>query len=305
MSALLIILACAGWLAVTILRGIAADEVRGHIARRISASVETTIATLPPELQDEWADEWRAEIAAAITMPATAALLARGLRHSASQLIGDAAPVPTNTQQQHRSTLKRAPERILPAALGTLNSWSRPVDRPAVIDGLARGIVVIFIVAFVGIPAIVIGAGGGVVGILAACVLSGAGVVVLIGVAGVDVLLVLIGCVLFGGVVVALGGDTAVGVLAAVLFVIVVVAAGVVVEDSAYGPQATPADQPQATPADRLHAVLEGHGDELILTAEQAREVNAMLTSWGQPPARDELESETASRVQDRPRSRG
>jgi hypothetical protein len=284
MSVLLIILACAGWVAVTILRAIAADEVRGHIARRISASVEATIASLPAELQDEWADEWRAEIAAAITMPVTAALLARGLRHSASQLISDAAFAPTSAHhQQHRSALKHASGRILPAGLETLNSWSRPREPgAALIDGLARGIIVIFIVVLVGVPVIAIGASGGVVGVLAACVLIGGGSIVLVGVAGIDVLLVLVLGVLFGGVVAA-AGNAAVGVLAAVLFVVVVVALGVVVEDKANGPQ--------ATPARRLHAVLEGHGDELVLTAEQAREVDAMLKSWGEAPASDDLNS--------------
>jgi hypothetical protein len=285
MSVLLIIVACAGWVAVTILRAIAADEVRGHIARRISASVEATIASLPPELRDEWADEWRAEIAATITMPVTAALLARGLRHSASQLISDAAVAPTSAHhQQHRSALRHASGRILPAALEMLNSWSRPREQgAALVDGLARGIIVIFTVALVGVPGIAIGASGGVVGVIATCVLTVGGSIVLVGVAGVDVLLVLVLGVLSGGGVVAAGGSAAVGVLTAVLFVVVVVALGVVVEDKAYGPQ--------ATPARRLHVVLEGHDGELVLTAEQAREVDAMLKSWGEPPASDHLNS--------------
>lgn len=279
MSALLIILACAGWLAVTILRGMAADEVRGHIARRISARVEATIATLPPELQDEWADEWRAEIAAAITMPVTAALLARGLRHSASQLIGDAILAPASAHpQQHRSALKRAPERVLTAARGTLSTWIRRVDRAAIVNGLASAIVVSFVVVIFGVVIVIVGDGGGVVGALAACVLFGIAVVIIVGVGGVDLLLVLATCGLFGAVVVAVGGVGLGVILAAcILFGVVVVAVGVVVEEHG----------PRVTPAGRLRAVLEGHGDELVLTAEQAREVDAMLKSWGErPPAR-------------------
>jgi hypothetical protein len=38
------------------------------------------------------------------------------------------------------------------------------------------------------------------------------------------------------------------------------------------------------TPAGRLRAVLEGRDDELVLTAEQTREIEAMLESWGEQP---------------------
>jgi len=284
MSILLVILAFTAGLAVTILRAIVADEVRGRIERRISASVEATIASLPPELRDEWADEWRAETAAAISMPVTAALLARGLRHSASQLKGDAALAPTHAHpQQHRNALKPAPERIAAAALRTLNAWIRRLDRDAIIDGLAYGIVVSFILVLFGIGIVIVG-DAGVFGLLAACILFGIGVGVVVAVVGVDVdvLLVLACGALAGSIVVAGGGIIEAGVLAAcgLVFATAVAAAvavGVGDEDKE--------DGPQVTPAGRLRAVLEGRGDELVLTAEQAREVDAMLKSWREPPA--------------------
>jgi hypothetical protein len=83
--------AFAGALLVTILRTLAADEVRGRIQRRVRQSVEHTVASLPEDLQAEWDDEWRAELAAVISMPLTAARYARGLRQNAAQLVAEPA----------------------------------------------------------------------------------------------------------------------------------------------------------------------------------------------------------------------
>jgi hypothetical protein len=69
--------------------GLLADQVRGHIQRRITARVETTSASLPPEMRAEWAEEWRAELATVISMPLTATRFARGLRQSALQLVAE------------------------------------------------------------------------------------------------------------------------------------------------------------------------------------------------------------------------
>jgi S-DNA-T family DNA segregation ATPase FtsK/SpoIIIE len=52
---------------------------------------------------------------------------------------------------------------------------------------------------------------------------------------------------------------------------------------------------PRSTPAGRLRAVLEGHGDELVLTDEQQREVDATLTAWQQQPTNDDTTKEPAS----------
>jgi alpha-glucoside transport system substrate-binding protein len=95
MTFLLVILGFAAALAVGVVKALAIDQLRGHIQRRITASVEATIARLPAELQDEWADEWRAELAAVMSMPLTAALYAHGLRHSAIELVADLARAPT------------------------------------------------------------------------------------------------------------------------------------------------------------------------------------------------------------------
>ncbi len=218
MSVVLVILVFAAGLSLAVLRGIAADEVRGRIERRITASVEATIASLPPELQDEWADEWRGEIAAAMSMPITATLLARGLRHSASQFIADAEITRASTRRQQRTALKHAPKVVLRAA-GT-------VMRRALVK-LAYG--------------------------LAATVALGVTFV-------------------FSGVVVASSG-TVTGILIFGLIVMLVV-----LEHKE--------SRARVTPADRLRAVLEGRADGLVLTAEQTREIEAMLKSWAEPPPR-------------------
>jgi len=77
-----------------VLRALLVDETRGRVQRRVEASVEATIASLPAHLQAEWADEWRAELAATNSMPFTAARFARGLRHTANQLIEQRACSP-------------------------------------------------------------------------------------------------------------------------------------------------------------------------------------------------------------------
>jgi hypothetical protein len=115
MNVLLAILGLAATLTFFILKGLALDEVRGRIQRRISASVEATLASLPPELAAEWTDEWRAELAAVISMPVAAARLARGLRHSASQLIGEPPFAPAEARAgppQSRSALKHVPQSM-------------------------------------------------------------------------------------------------------------------------------------------------------------------------------------------------
>lgn len=104
MSVLLFILGVAVAFALTILRALAVDEIRGRVQRRIVASVEATIASLPEELRAEWADEWRSELASVISMPIEAIALARGLRKSASQLITDPIFAPAVAEirpQQH------------------------------------------------------------------------------------------------------------------------------------------------------------------------------------------------------------
>lgn len=63
------------------------SSAAGTVRRRISDSVEATIAAMPPQLQNQWAEEWRAELAVMISAPLRAAVFARGLRHSARELI--------------------------------------------------------------------------------------------------------------------------------------------------------------------------------------------------------------------------
>jgi hypothetical protein len=115
MNVLLTILGFAAALALTILKALAMDEVRGRIQRHISASIEATIASLPPDLAAEWAEEWRAELAAVKSMPVAAARLARGLRHSASQLIGEPPFARVEARagpQPSRSALKHVPQCV-------------------------------------------------------------------------------------------------------------------------------------------------------------------------------------------------
>jgi hypothetical protein len=221
MSVLLVVLAFAAGLVVTLVRGMAADEARGRVQRRITASVEATIASLPPELQDEWADEWRGEIAAVISMPLTAALLARGLRDSARQFIAEAGLASASARQQHRTALKRAPKRVLTVVLRTAEAVIRRVV-VSLAYGLASAVAGILMFAF------------------AAAVLAPAGTAV---------------------------ADTAMFGVIAILALL---------EHEEY--------RAPVTPAGRLRAVLEGRDDELVLTAEQTREIEAMLESWGEQP---------------------
>lgn len=277
MSVLLIILAFAGGSAVAIFRVMATDELRGHIARRISASVEATITLLPPELQDQWADEWRAEIAAAVSMPLTAALLARGLRRSAIQLIAEAGLAHASARPQaHRSAITRAPKRALAAAVRPVKSTVRRVNRDAIVDGLFALVplflVVIGIVVGIGIAWFVsaVGEAGGFNGILAVCLLVAVVAVILAGLDGLGFLVVVAGYVLFG---VAVDPSVLVLGLCAVCGLFVVL---VVVDDKLYGGE--------ATEAARRHAVLKGYGGDSIVTAEQEREVEATLKSLGYRP---------------------
>ena len=113
MNVLLAIVGLVAAIALTILKALAMDEIRGRIQRHIRASVESTITSLPPELAAEWADEWRAELAAVISMPVAAARLGRGLRHSASELIGEPPFAPVDTRagpSQRPSALKHVPQ---------------------------------------------------------------------------------------------------------------------------------------------------------------------------------------------------
>lgn len=113
MNIVLVIVGLVAVFALTILKALAVDEVRGRIQRHTSASLEATIVSLPPELAAEWADEWRAELAAVISMPVTAARLARGLRHSASQLIGELPFAPVDAlagPPPSRGALKHVPQ---------------------------------------------------------------------------------------------------------------------------------------------------------------------------------------------------
>lgn len=91
MSSLLVILGVPLAVVVLVLKGLAVDEVRGRIERRITDRLEATIASIGPELQAAWGDEWRAELATVIKMPVTAAGLVRGLRAAARQLSADHA----------------------------------------------------------------------------------------------------------------------------------------------------------------------------------------------------------------------
>jgi hypothetical protein len=100
MSLLFVILGLVGAFLVVILKALAVDQVRGQIQRRITASVDAAIASLPDELQAEYAEDWRAELAAAISMPVTAARLARGLRQSAIELAGEPALAPAGARRQ-------------------------------------------------------------------------------------------------------------------------------------------------------------------------------------------------------------
>jgi hypothetical protein len=112
MNVLVAIVGLVAAFVLTILKALAMDEVRGRIRRYVSESVEATIASLPPELAAEWAEEWRAELAAVISMPVAAARLARGLRHSASQLMGEPPFAPIDARAgppQSRSALKHVP----------------------------------------------------------------------------------------------------------------------------------------------------------------------------------------------------
>jgi hypothetical protein len=119
MKVLLTILGIGGGLLLMILRALAVDQVRGQVQRRLTAKLEAIIASLPDELQAEWADEWRAELAAVISMPLTAARMVRGLRHSASALVGRPKLAPANanvaTSQPGRSALPRRVSTVLAA----------------------------------------------------------------------------------------------------------------------------------------------------------------------------------------------
>jgi hypothetical protein len=124
----LIILGFAAGLVLVILKALAVDQVRGQIQRRITASVEATIASLPDELQAEYAEDWRAELAAVKSMPITAARLARGLRQSATELIGEPTLAPAGTRRQTRD-LVRDRRALLTVAGWLLVVWA-VVKRP-------------------------------------------------------------------------------------------------------------------------------------------------------------------------------
>lgn len=88
MTVLLVIVALAVAFAAAVAKGILGKEIQGRIDRRIVRSVEATITSLPSALQEEWADEWRADLDQIRAMPLTAAIFARNVRRSASQLAG-------------------------------------------------------------------------------------------------------------------------------------------------------------------------------------------------------------------------
>lgn len=124
MSALEVVLAVlaaltgiGGTLFATVIRGLALDEAKGRIQKWVSEDVEATIASLPPELQADWAEEWRAERDALTKMPVSAVIWARGLRHSARELIAESAVAPVSTDSgtasPQRKTLKNAAQRIV------------------------------------------------------------------------------------------------------------------------------------------------------------------------------------------------
>jgi hypothetical protein len=103
MNVLLAIVGLVAAIALTILKALAMDEIRGRIQRHIRASVESTITSLPPELAAEWADEWRAELAAVISMPVAAARLGRGLATApASSLMSRHSHPSTRGLARHR-----------------------------------------------------------------------------------------------------------------------------------------------------------------------------------------------------------
>jgi hypothetical protein len=120
MSIALVVIGVPLTLFVALLRGVAVDEARGRVERRITESVESKIAALPPQLQDEWADEWRAELAAVISMPITAAQFARGLEDSIGDLLADAAFAPTTTRAGTWALRMRGALRVAEETLDTL-----------------------------------------------------------------------------------------------------------------------------------------------------------------------------------------
>jgi hypothetical protein len=93
MSILLTVLAFVGAIALVVARGLAVDEIKGRIQRRITTHLDATIAALPDELQAEWAEEWRADLAMNISMPVAAAQFVRGVRRSARELVHEPALV--------------------------------------------------------------------------------------------------------------------------------------------------------------------------------------------------------------------
>lgn len=79
-----VIAATAWW----IVRALLLDEIRGRIKQRAEMSVKETLASVGPELRAEYEEEWLGELDALTSMPFSAMAFARGVRQSASELMG-------------------------------------------------------------------------------------------------------------------------------------------------------------------------------------------------------------------------
>lgn len=190
MTAIVVVIAAfIGALTLTVVKALAANEIKGRIERRITAHLDATIAMLPDEVQAQWAEEMRADLAACISMPITAMQFVRGVRLSAGQLI--AQPVPAAAHPERASahppgstTLGRC--TALVAAIMLRGQHVISTMPPTL---LARGMTVAMAVDGVCVSLVVVrddvvGVVAGVAGVISAAVAAAMAVIIVVARAG-------------------------------------------------------------------------------------------------------------------------
>jgi hypothetical protein len=148
-------------LVVLVARGLLTDEIKGRVQKRTRAHLDATLDALPAEVRACWEEEWRAELDANLGLPVTAWQLVCGIRRTAAELVGDAAPAaaaqtpgarrPESLRRGSDALNDRLAVLVVRIVRGVLGAGGARVVVPVVLGVVVVSVVVVVVPVVVGV----------------------------------------------------------------------------------------------------------------------------------------------------------